>query len=98
MVADIVIGMDPEMDPEMDLEMEDMEADHAKTIHERDPTTTMDMRKILENYEGIRYNRTSCLHSAVLWWVFSNLLFPPFLTRGKRFSIIVFPQGSVFFA
>lgn len=58
MVADTVI----EMDPEMDLEMGDMAEDHAKTIHERDPTTVMVMRRILVNCEGIRYNETG-------WWV-----------------------------
>lgn len=51
---DTVIEMDPETDPEM----EDTAVDHAKTIHERDLMTVMAMRRILANYEGIRYNRT----------------------------------------
>jgi hypothetical protein len=51
-------------------EREDMEADHAKTNHERDLTkTAMAMRKTLASYEGTRYNRTAGGFT-VLWWVF----------------------------
>lgn len=66
-------------------EMEDMEAAHGMTTHERDSTRATATKRILANCDDTRVRRG--IIRFVLRWVFRSLVFLPFITRGKRFSM-----------
>jgi len=88
MVPEMALEMAPEMAPEMaDTEtetgMEDMADDRARTIRARGDTKGMGTKKILASFEGIRCGETSCGLSC--GGSFESSIFPPFITRGKRF-------------
>jgi hypothetical protein len=78
------------VDIAIEIEMEDMVADRARRIHEKDHTNQTAMKRILANCEDIRCNRTSRGLSRGGFLEYS--IFLPFITRGKRFFDALSPR------